>query len=166
MKKTIVIFIVLLMIALWAKSCRNELAVWFNSESFYRPIYESDFGVFETGSTVHAELKPSYDVRYGFFLVFPCESMPVNFFADLDGSIRYTIQANGVELESKTISVPSRPMSGLSSGGLCDIVVFTFDLPFQGYDEVTLDVVLESPITKLASYQNIRCKVAPAYWPK
>lgn len=165
MKKTALFFVGLLAIVFWTNSHRNELAVWLNSNSFYKPIYSSKFDTLHPGSTVRAELTPSYDVKHGFFLVFPCENLPLDFFANLDGTIRYTILANGVELESKTMQPPTHPMGGLKNGN-CDIALFTFDLPFKGHKKITLEVVLESPITKLAQYKNIRCEVSPAYWPK
>ena len=164
--KKIFLFIVLAAIFLWANAHKNELAVWFDSDNFYHPLFESDFDVYRAGSSIHAVLKPSYDVRHGFFLTFPCDGKISDRYNNLDGAIRYSLHSQGIELESKTIAVPSYPMRGLSSGGICDIVLFTFDIPFQGHDEVTLDVVVESPIMKLAPHQNIRCKVSPAYWPK
>ncbi|WP_319470569.1 hypothetical protein [uncultured Pseudodesulfovibrio sp.] len=166
MKKAILLILGLIALAFWTNANRNELAVWFNADSFYRPIFTSSFDVLQSGSTVRAELTPSYDVTHGFHLAFPCESLPLYYFADLDGSIRYSILSEGIELKSETISIPPHPISILTGEG-CEIVLFTFDLPFQGHDVVTLEVVLESPITKLAPYQgNFQCIVSPAYWPK
>ena len=165
MKKIVVLMISLIALVFWANANRNELAIWFNANSFYRPIFTSDFNILDSGSTVRAELKPSYDVQHGFFLAFPCESLPLDFFANLDGSIRYTFWTKGVELESKTISIPPHPIGGLK-GGICDIALFTFDLPYKGHDIVTLEVVIEKPITKLRGYKDIQCEVSPAYWPK
>ncbi len=166
MMKKILLLVGLAALVFWVNAHKNEFAVWFNSDDFYRPIFESDFDVFQEGSSVHAELKPSYDVRHAFFLIFPCDAMRSELYNNLDGIIRYSFHSQGVELESKTIALPPLPMKGLSSSGICDIALFTFNLPFQGHDEVTLDVVVESPIFKLAPHQNIRCKVSPAYWPK
>lgn len=163
--KKVLLLVGLVALVLWANNHKNELAVWFNSDHFYRPIFESDFDVFCTGSSAHAELKPSYDVRHGFFLTFPCDGMRSERYDHLDGSIRYSFHSQGIELESRTIALPAYPMKGLSSNGICDIALFTFDLPFRGHEEVTLDVVIESPIMKLAPHQDIRCKVSPAYWP-
>lgn len=90
----------------------------------------------------------------------------MDFFANLDGVIKYTISAEDVELESRTIHTPPHPISVLKDSG-CEIVLFTFDLPYKGHKKITLDVILESPITKLASYQvDFQCKIYPAYWPK
>lgn len=164
--KKILLLVCFAAIALWSITHRNELAVWFDNDNFYRPIFEGNLDVLQKGSTVHAELKPSYNVRHGFFLIFPCDGMRSEQYNDLDGVIRYSFHSQGVELESKTIAVPSYPMKGLSSDGICDIVLFTFDLPFHGHEKVTLDVVVESPMMKLADHRNIRCKVSPAYWPK
>lgn len=163
--KKVLLLVGLVALVLWANNHKNELAVWFNSDHFYQPIFESDFDVFCTGSSAHAELKPSYDVRHGFFLTFPCDGMRSERYDHLDGSIRYSFHSQGIELESRTIALPAYPMKGLSSNGICDIALFTFDLPFRGHEEVTLDVVIESPIMKLAPHQDIRCKVSPAYWP-
>nr|WP_321974341.1 hypothetical protein [Pseudodesulfovibrio indicus] len=165
MKKAGILIAVLVVIAIWANSHRNELAVWFNSDSFYKPIFIGDLNVLQPGSTVSAQLTPSYHVRHGFFLTFPCETLPIDFFANLDGSIQYTIKSGDIVLTSKLISPPTHPMGGLNERG-CDIALFTFDLPFQGHESVTLEVAVKSPITKLAPYQNIRCEVSPAYWPK
>jgi len=165
MKKACILFVVLVVVSIWANSHRNELAVWFNSDAFYRPIFTGNLDVFRSGSSVSAKLSPAYDVRHGFFLTFPCETLPMDYFANLDGSIRYSIKSGDILLLSKIVSPPRHPISGLKERG-CDIALFTFDLPFQGHDTVTLEVVVESPMTKLASYQNIRCEVAPAYWPK
>lgn len=165
MKKAGILIVVLLIAAFWANSHRNELAVWFNSDSFYKPIFMGNLDVLHSGSTVSAELTSAYDVRHGFFLTFPCDQLPLDFFTNLDGSIQYTIKSGDIVLVSKVVSPPPHPMGGLNEKG-CDIVLFTFDLPFQGHDSVTLEVVVKSPITKLATYQDIRCEVSPAYWPK
>ncbi|QJB55883.1 hypothetical protein [Pseudodesulfovibrio sp. zrk46] len=166
MKKILFLLFIIIALGYWANANRNELAVWFNTDSFYRPIYTGNINVLQSGSTIHAELKPSYDVRHGFFITFPCESVMPEFFSGLDGSIRYTFRAEGVELMSKAVSFPSNPISGMNDDH-CDIALFTFDLPFEGHESITLDVTIESPITKLAAYQKeMKCEVSPAYWPK
>jgi len=165
MKKAGLLIAAILVAFFWANSHRNELAVWFNSDSFYKPVFTGELDVFQSGSSVTAELTSSYNVKHGFFLIFPCDSLPVDFFANLDGSIRYTIKSGGMVLESRKIAPPSHPIGGINEKG-CSVALFTFDLPYQGHDSVTLEVVVLSPITRLASYQNIRCEVAPAYWPK
>lgn len=166
MKKASILIFGLIVLAFWSNNHRNELAVWFNSDSFYKPIFESSIDVTHPGSLVRAELMPSYDVRHGFFLTFPCENMMSTYYSNMDGSIHYSFYLNGVELDSETIDIPPHPMMGLNSSGICDIVLFTFDLPYKGHDVITLEVVLETPITKLAAYKDIQCKVSPAYWPK
>ena len=167
MKKTGLLILGLIAMAVWANAHRNELAVWFNSDSFYRPIFSRDFDVLQSGSTVRAELTPSYDVRHGFFLTFPCNDVMSTKYANMDGSIHYSLYADGVELQSETLAVPKRPMMGLSSSGICDILLFTFDLPFKGSSPVTLEVVVDSPIAALAPHRNdVKCEVSPAYWPK
>ncbi|WP_272699842.1 hypothetical protein [Desulfovibrio sp. Fe33] len=167
MKKAGILIAVLIVIAIWANSHRNELAVWFNSDSFYKPIFIGDLNVLQPGSTVSAQLTPSYHVRHGFFLTFPCDDISLESYCNTEGSIRYSFLLNGIELDSKTIAIPKRPMRGQDSNGICDIALFTFDLPFQGHDSVTLKVVVESPFSKLSHYQkDIRCEVSPAYWPK
>jgi hypothetical protein len=83
----------------------------------------------------------------------------------MDGLISYTISYQGAILESKIIAPPARPINGITSAGQ-DVLLFSFELPFQGHDEVELDVVVKSPITKLKRYEGaIRCVVKPAYWP-
>ena len=167
MKRASILILGLLALAFFANAYRNELAVWFNADSFYKPIFIGDLDVLQPGSVVRAELTPSYDVRHGFFLTFPREDMGYTYFTNIDGSVRYSFYANGVELKSKTISIPRQPMMGMYSDGTCDIVLFTFDLPYQGHSTVTLEVVVESPILKLAPYRkDIKCEVSPAYWPK
>ena len=165
MKKTGLLIVALLIASLWVNSHRNELSVWFNSDSFYKPIFTDKFDVLRSGYRVSAELESVYDVRHGFFLTFPCDNLPTDFFADLDGSVHYTIKSGDIVLTTKTISPPQHPMGGLDTKG-CNILLFTFDLPFEGHNSVTLEVVVSSPITKLAPYQPIRCEVSPAYWPK
>ena len=167
MKRASILILGLLALALFANVYRNELAVWFNADSFYKPIFTGDLDVLHPGSIVRAELTPSYDVRHGFFLTFPCEDLRYVHIDDMEGVVRYSFYANGIELESKTITIPRRPMMGIHSGGTCDIVLFTFDLPYHGHSTVTLEVVVESPILKLAPYrEDIKCEVSPAYWPK
>lgn len=165
MKKIILLTIGLVAFLIWANINKNLLAVWFNSDSFYKPIYSSSFDVSQPGTVVRAELTPAYEVEHGFHLSFPCESIPLDNFANLDGSIRYTIESKGIKLVSRTIQIPSHPISILEKNG-CEIVLFTFELPYKGHEIVTLEVNIEEPILKLATYQNIRCEVAPAYWPK
>lgn len=167
MKKVALLSVGLIAVVFWVNAQRNELAVWFNSESFYRPIFKSDFDVLQIGHAVRAELKASYDVRHGFFLTFPCDNIMSRAYDNLDGSIRYSLYSDGVELESESITIPQRPIMGQNNNGICDMVLFTFNLPYKGYDTITLEVLLESPITGLAPYQeNLQCEVSPAYWPK
>ncbi len=166
MKKAILLILCLIGLAFWANANRNELAVWFNADSFYRPIFTSSFDVQEPGISIRAELKSTYQVRHGFFLTFPCDNLMSEVYNNLDGSIRYSFYSKGVELESKTIPIPQQPMMGQNRNGVCNIVLFTFDLPYQDHDIVTLEVELESPITQLIAYKDIQCEVSPAYWPK
>jgi hypothetical protein len=166
MKKASILILGLVTFIFCMHACRNDLAVWFNTDSFYKPIYSSDFNVLQTGYVVRAELKPSYDIRHGFFLAFKHESCNFQEYNDMSGAIHYTIYTDTVKLESKTISIPNQPMWGLRSDGTCDIALFTFDLPYQGHDKITLEVTVESPIIELAPYRDIiKCEVYPAYWP-
>jgi hypothetical protein len=144
---------------------RNVLYAFFDTDNFYRPLYENDFDVLQDGTGVHADLKSSYDVEHGFFLLFPYESRDFDSVYEMDGLISYTISYQGAILESKIIAPPARPINGITSAGQ-DVLLFSFELPFQGHDEVELDVVVKSPITKLKRYEGaIRCVVKPAYWP-
>ncbi len=110
---------------------RNDFAVWFNSDSFYKPIFEDDFEVLKAGSSIRAELAPSYDVRHGFFFTADCEGF--RDFDDLDGSFRYSFYSNGVKLESKNITIPFRTPKVWTSEGVCRIALFTFELPYKGH---------------------------------
>ena len=147
MKNAGLLIAVILVAFFGANSHRNELAVWFNSDSFYKPIYSSSFDVSQPGTVVRAELTPAYEVEHGFHLIFPCESTPLDSFANLDGSIRYTIESKGIELVSRTIQIPSHPISILKKNGY-EIVLFTFELPYKGHEIVTLEVSIEDANTE------------------
>jgi len=165
MKKRYIILIIIVS-CLWAIWRSNYFAANFRTETFYKPIFSQDFDVMKEGSTINTLLKPSFHVRHGFFLVFPC----TNWFSttdNLDGQIKYSFLSNGEIIETKTMDIPARLMAGYN-GKKCDVVLFTFDLPYKRVTgPISLKVTLLSPITKLAQYRDvIRCEVAPAYWPK
>lgn len=165
--KKIIFVIFLVAIAGWHLHKSNEFAVWFNSDNFYRPIYSAAFDIARPGFTVQAHLSQNYDVTHGFFLEFPCDSYDLRSVYDLDGIIRYTFWSKGVVLKSEQIPLPSRPMGGFKKGKR-NFVLFTFELPYaKDVNNLTLEVTLLSPITQLLPYaDSVKCKVAPAYWPK
>jgi len=166
MKKTI-LFALLFIVTMWAISRTNDFAVWFNAEKFYRPIYSASFDIMNKGTTIKVKLKNSYDVKHGFSLVFPCKNIDYRAFTNLDGLIQYKFLSDNKPLEGRIISPPTHPILGTSNGE-CDLVLFTFDLPYKKTTkDVFLEVTLKSPITKLEKYRDsIRCEVSPAYWPK
>lgn len=164
MMKKIIVIILAAVGAYWV-SQTNDFAVWFNSDEFYHPIFSSELDVSKSGSTVSAVLNERYDVRHAFSLVVPYDDNRFDDFNNLDGRIRYTFTSNDTVLESKTISIPARPSVGLNKH--FEIPLFSFDLPFEGYDQVHLEVVVVSPITKLEKYRGrIGCEVSTDYWPK
>ncbi|MBI9078782.1 MAG: hypothetical protein JEY79_03465 [Pseudodesulfovibrio sp.] len=165
--KKLLLIITLLAITILAISRTNDFAVWFNAEKFYRPIYSADFDVMNKETTIKIKLENSYNVKHGFSLVFPCKTVDYRSFTDLDGLLQYKFISNNKLLEKRTIPIPTRPILG-TNDGKCDLVLFTFDLPFQkATGDVFLEVTVESPITKLEKYRgSIRCEISPAYWPK
>lgn len=165
--KKILLLVILVSIVGWHLSKSNDFAVWFNTDNFYRPIFSAKFDVAQPGYTVRAQLFHRYDVTHGFFLEFPYKDFDIDKFSELDGVILYTFSSKGVVLKSERLAVPSRPMGG-GKNGMRDLVLFTFELPYaKGVQDVTLEVILISPITDLLPYSDVvNCKVAPAYWPK
>ena len=164
MKKIIALF--LLAGGIYWITQTNDFAAWFNSDEFHRPIYSSEIDVSKGESSIHARLNSRYKIRHGFSLLLPQDGHWFEDFNNLDGRIKYTFTSNNNILQSETITIPSRPMMGLSDGQF-EIILFTFDLPLKDVDEVELEVVVLTPITKLDGYKGrVRCEISPAYWPK
>jgi hypothetical protein len=164
--KKLLLITTLLAITILAISSTNDFAVWFNAEKFYRPIYSANFDVMNKGTTVRIKLNSEYNVSHAFFLVFPCEYKEWQF-NELNGIVKYSFMSDGKILKTSNTTILKNPISGYKHG-MCDIALFTFDLPFQkATGDVFLEVTVESPITKLEKYRGlIRCEISPAYWPK
>ncbi|NDV20557.1 hypothetical protein GO013_14175 [Pseudodesulfovibrio sp. JC047] len=167
MKKIIWLFFFALLIGCWLIWRSTYFAANFRTETFYTPIFTSDFNVLKKGTTIRGVLKKQFDVPHAFFLVIPCENPAITPFIHLDGQIRYSITSNGESTDSKVVPVQLQPGFGYSKG-ICKIPIFYMKVPntFFG-DTTTLEVTILSPITTLKKYDGtIRAIVAPAVWPK
>lgn len=168
MKKILVLLIaVIAVITVFALLETTYFASWLTPSKFHTPIFTAKFDATSTGTTIKAPLHNSYDVKHGFFLVFPCDDIGSTSYSAMGGVFRYTFFSGNKVLESKTMSPPPKAIRGYS-GDMCDLVLFTFDLPYKNNPEnLFLEVAMLTPVPQLAKFSgNIQCKIAPVYWSK